>query len=59
MTAEAVKTETAEKAAAEKQTNCPSCNKVIKKLKRYYRNGMFYCNRRCWIKSKKPKEELK
>ncbi len=42
--------------AAEKQTNCLSCNKPIKKLKRYYREGKFYCSKKCWIKSKKDKE---
>ncbi len=36
------------KPKTEKQTNCPSCNKLIKKLKRYYRNGKFYCNKKCW-----------
>lgn len=32
----------------EKQANCPACNKPIKKLKRYYRNGKFYCRKKCW-----------
>lgn len=42
----------------EKQTNCLACNKPIKKLKRYYRNGKFYCNKKCWRKATlKPKEE--
>lgn len=41
-------TEQQEKPKAEKQTNCLSCNKPIKKLKRYYRNGKFYCNKICW-----------
>ncbi|MCX5713599.1 MAG: hypothetical protein NT033_02070 [Candidatus Omnitrophica bacterium] len=47
------------KAAApeEKQTNCASCSKPIKRLKRYYRNGKFYCTKKCWKNSKKPKEE--
>jgi hypothetical protein len=36
------------KPKAEKQTNCPACNKLIKKLKRYYRDGKFYCTKRCW-----------
>jgi len=46
------------KPAQEKQTNCLACNKPIKKLKRYYRNGKFYCNKRCWRKvALKPKEE--
>jgi len=44
----------------EKQTNCLSCNKPIRKLKRYYRNGKFYCNKKCWKNYlKKSKEEKK
>lgn len=42
----------------EKQTNCLNCNKPIKKLKRYYRNGKFYCSKVCWKAFiKKPKEK--
>jgi len=49
MTAEAVKAQGAEaKPKAEKQTNCLACNKPIKKLKRYYRDGKFYCTKKCW-----------
>jgi hypothetical protein len=44
------------KPKAERQTNCLACNKVIKKLKRYYRNGKLYCSKKCWrafiVKSK-------
>ena len=44
----------------EKQTNCLACNKPLKKLKRYYRNGKFYCNKKCWRKATlKAKEEKK
>jgi hypothetical protein len=44
----------------EKQTNCLSCNKPINKLKRYYRDGKFYCNKICWRNFKnKQKEEKK
>lgn len=43
----------------EKQTNCPSCNKPIKKLKRYYRNGKYYCAKKCWQKAAKTKAEEK
>ena len=44
--------------APEKQTNCLACKKPLQKLKVYYRNGKFYCNKRCWEKvTKKPKEE--
>ncbi|MDO8662706.1 MAG: hypothetical protein Q7K98_05755 [Candidatus Omnitrophota bacterium] len=32
----------------EKQTNCLSCNKPIKKIRRYYRDGKYYCTKRCW-----------
>ena len=49
MAAEAVKLSEAEvKPKVEKQTNCLACNKLIKKLKRYYRDGKFYCSKRCW-----------
>jgi hypothetical protein len=49
MAAEAVKVDAAEvKPKAEKQANCLACNKLIKKLKRYYRDGKFYCSKRCW-----------
>ena len=36
------------KPKVEKQTNCLACNKLIKKLKRYYRNGKLYCSKKCW-----------
>ena len=49
-----------EKRAREIQTNCPACNKPIRRLKRYYRNGKFYCNKKCWraflTKSKEEKK---
>ena len=46
----------AAKPQVEKQTNCLACNKPIKKLKRYYRDGKFFCNKKCWQKYKQPKE---
>jgi len=54
MTAETAKPDTQTtqaKPPEEKQTNCLGCNKPIKKLKRYYRNGKFYCNKKCWRKT--------
>lgn len=59
MSAQEVKPATAAEAKPkeEKQSNCPSCNKPIRRLKRYYRNGIFYCNKKCWKASKAPKEE--
>ena len=49
MVAQEVKETTAEeKPKVEKQTNCLACNKLIKKLKKYYRDGKFYCSKKCW-----------
>ncbi|MCR4337476.1 MAG: hypothetical protein NUV91_06695 [Candidatus Omnitrophica bacterium] len=38
---------------------CPSCKKRLKKAKRYYRNGAYYCNRNCWkaVTQSKPAEQ--
>jgi recombinational DNA repair protein (RecF pathway) len=45
---------------AEKQTNCLGCGKPIKKIKRYYRDGKFYCAKKCWrAYLAKAKEEKK
>ena len=35
-------------AAVEKPANCASCNKSIKNKRWYYRNGKYYCSKRCW-----------
>ena len=47
---EAVKAPEAKKKedAAEKPANCASCNKSIKNKRWYYRNGKYYCSKRCW-----------
>ena len=46
------------KPVEEKQTNCPACNKPIKKIKKYYRNGKNYCTKKCWLKAvRAPKKE--
>lgn len=34
-----------------KPSNCTQCNKPLKRGNWYYRNGKFYCNKRCWKKS--------
>lgn len=61
MPTEQAKTQAPEqpKLQAEKQTNCLACNKPIKKLKRYYRDGKYYCSKKCWKKAKEPKEGKK
>lgn len=57
MAAEEIKKEGA---TEEKQTNCLGCNKPLKKIRSYYRNGKFYCTKKCWQKAlKKAKEEKK
>ena len=50
------KTATPEKPVVEKQTNCLGCNKPLKKVRSYYRNGKFFCTKKCWLKSIKKKE---
>ena len=37
-----------EDTATEKPANCTSCNKSIKNKRWYYRNGKYYCSKRCW-----------
>ena len=32
----------------ERATNCASCNKRLFRKKQYYRNGAYYCNKRCF-----------
>ncbi|MCX5705094.1 MAG: hypothetical protein NTZ92_03415 [Candidatus Omnitrophica bacterium] len=41
-------TKQAEKPVVEIQTNCLGCSKPLKKIRRYYRDGKFYCIKRCW-----------
>lgn len=52
-----VQTEVSQKTTQEKQTNCLGCGKPLKKIKRYYRNGKYYCTKKCWRKTKKTKTE--
>jgi hypothetical protein len=59
MATQETKQETPE-AIQEKQTNCLGCNKPLKKVKVYYRNGKFYCSKKCWRDAlNKAKEEKK
>lgn len=36
---------------AEVAKNCAGCNKPMKKIWKYYRNGKYYCNQKCFKKS--------
>lgn len=46
-----------------KPTNCADCNKALKEKTWYYRNGKYYCNKRCaktgWGKIQQEKKEAK
>ena len=40
---------------AERPANCIGCKKSIKKKRWYYRDGNYYCTKRCWsTTTKKP-----
>jgi hypothetical protein len=39
-----------------KRINCGKCNKPLKRVKRYYRNGKYYCNMKCFKDAAKKKE---
>ncbi len=43
----------------EKPANCAACNKSIKRKRWYYRNGKYYCTKRCWKTSAKKEEKPK
>ncbi len=33
-----------------KSTNCASCGKLIRRKEMYYRNGKYFCGKRCFKK---------
>jgi hypothetical protein len=42
--------EDAKPAVVEEIKNCPACKKPLKKARRFYRNGGYYCNNNCFKK---------
>jgi late competence protein required for DNA uptake (superfamily II DNA/RNA helicase) len=51
---EATETKTAPAAKSEgRPKNCSFCNKVLKPRSWYYRNGKYYCKKKCWIEERK------
>jgi hypothetical protein len=34
----------------EEVKNCPACKKPLKKARKFYRNGAYYCNNNCFKK---------
>lgn len=41
----------------EKPSNCGGCNKSIKKKRWYYRDGKYYCSKRCFKATLKKEEK--
>ncbi|MCM8782569.1 MAG: hypothetical protein NC828_05935, partial [Candidatus Omnitrophica bacterium] len=39
-----------------KPTDCAKCNKPLRKKIWYYRDGKYYCNKRCWRLSTKSEK---
>ena len=44
-------------AVAEEVKNCPACKKPLKKARRFYRNGAYYCNNNCFKAAHKKATE--
>jgi hypothetical protein len=40
----------------EEVKNCPACKKPLKKARRFYRNGGYYCNNNCFKKIQATKK---
>jgi hypothetical protein len=36
------------KVVVEEIKNCPACKKVLRRSRRFYRNGAYYCNNTCF-----------
>jgi len=56
------KAEVKAKVKKEKPSNCGGCKKSIKKKRWYYRDGKYYCSKRCFkttLKKEDKKEEPK
>lgn len=47
------------KVVVEEIKNCPACKKVLKRARRFYRNGAYYCNNTCFrvVQEKQLKEK--
>ena len=42
----------ADQANEEMMKNCAHCKKAVLKVRRYYRNGRYYCSQNCWRAAK-------
>ncbi len=46
-------------AVVEEVKNCPACKKPLKKARRFYRNGAYYCNNNCFKTAQATANEAK
>ena len=44
-------------ATPQKPTNCVICNKPLRRIKRYYHAGKFYCSKGCYKRSRAKSKE--
>lgn len=42
---------------ADRPSACADCGKRLSKKQWYYRNGQFYCKRRCWETAKEKADK--
>lgn len=42
---------------ADRSTTCSSCGKRLNKKSWYYRNGQYFCKKRCWETAKAKAQE--
>lgn len=42
---------------SERPATCASCSKRLSKKSWYYRNGQFYCKKRCWVTAAEKAKE--
>ena len=47
------------KVVVEEVKNCPACKKALRRSRKYYRNGAYYCNNTCFrtLQDKASKEK--
>lgn len=46
-------------AVVEEIKNCPACKKPLKRARRFYRNGGYFCNKNCFKKADITAKEAK
>jgi late competence protein required for DNA uptake (superfamily II DNA/RNA helicase) len=53
------KKKTKQKETSQRPTNCVKCNRRLQRKAWYYRNGGYYCSKRCWKLSSKELSKKK